>query len=244
MKGQMFILTVIFLVGLIYVVQQNLSGYAVLDLSEPFEDNSYYIFKYVKDAFSDTTATTRTCFEAEANLNELVNYISRKILFGGFTLDLRHNLDCARWDNTDPAQAPLNLTIRIIGKHSEVYAAIPIYHQVPPHIYYAYHVPCSVSVGGSSGSVQIYAKATDLNGKSDITTSEATITLLLHGNELPEHPKVALTDGNSDDVYEGTFYASEVCKNGDYCDQFFVTVEFCDAEGQCTPKDIGTNCQN
>lgn len=128
MKAQMFILTIIFLVGLVYVVQQNLSGYSTLDFSEPFENNDYYIFRNVKDMFNETIRTTEECNDAEKNIDELINFLGRKILYGGFTLDLRYNLNCLYWDNTLPDPAPVDLTIKIIGKRSETVGSFEIYH--------------------------------------------------------------------------------------------------------------------
>ena len=124
----MFVLTIVFLVGLIYVVQQSLVGYSQLDFSEPFENNEYYIIRDVKEMFEVTLTSAETCSEADENLNELMNFIGRKIVFGGFTLDIEYDLYCSRW-SVVTGQEPLNLTIRAIGKQSESVVNYKMYHQ-------------------------------------------------------------------------------------------------------------------
>ena len=128
MKGQMFILTIVFLVGLVFVVQQNLAGYSSFDLSEPFKSNDFHIFRDVRKMFNDTVATSTDCNEARDNLEELNNYLSRKILFGGFTLAMEYSVDCAYWDNPEPAPAPVNLLLRVVGKNSETVGEFDFYH--------------------------------------------------------------------------------------------------------------------
>jgi hypothetical protein len=244
MKGQMFVLTIIFLVGLIYVVQQNISGYSVLDISGPFEDNDYYIFRDVKDLFERTMTTTSTCIEAGRNLNELNNYIGRKILVGGFTLDLKYTLNCDNWDNVNPGPPPLNLTLKIIGKQSETIGSLRIYHQVQPTIYYSNYLnpqmpfdPCNATA--DQPYFMISSKVIDDNGDA-ITTNEAAITVYsAQGQVIFTGTETLLDDGNplydnmaDDDIYGALWNSLGRCTEpfGTGCSYGILTT-FCDSRG-------------
>jgi hypothetical protein len=131
MKGQMFVLTIIFLTGLIFVVQENLTGYSYFDFSEPLQSNDIYFFNNVMDMFNDTMVTTTDCTSAQSNIEELMLFLSRKIIRGGFTLDLRKRLNCDNWGNTPSSNnPPLNLTVHVIGKESDTLEMVYMYHNL------------------------------------------------------------------------------------------------------------------
>lgn len=233
MKGQMFILTIIFLIGLIYTVQQGLTSYSLLDFTEPFEENDFYTLSNVREMFERTVATTETCAEAEENLNELVNFFGAKLIFGGFIIDIGFRLDCADWDNVESLPfnpAPVNLTLKILGSNSEAYSNIEIYHQVPPTIYYAKYwnpnlpdTPCSFT--GSEPYYRLASKIEDLNG-DDITTVEATITIYNHAGHLLREIIVTLYDDGDplhedavagDNIYNNMWDSSMACTDALGC---------------------------
>ncbi len=226
MKGQMFILTIVFLVGLIFVVQQNLAGYSSFDLSEPFKSNDFYIFRDVRNMFEDTTETSATCDDARNNLRELNNYLGRKILPGGFTLSLEYSLDCAYWDNIDPNPTPVSLLIRIIGKNSETSGEFEIYHQVPPAIKYAEYWnpdrpenPCSQTPG--QPYLVINSGISDPN-RDPVTTAETNIILYnILDEKVYDETFSMFDDGLHDDgiagdgVYGVVWDSTGTCPSGE-----------------------------
>lgn len=108
MKGQMFIITMVFLVGLIFAVQNNLSQYTFLDLSTTFEKSDFYILKSIKDSFYKTIKSARNCQEAQDNVNELKDFFENKII-EGTSIQIDQEWNCpGGWSAN-----PLNLTIRL-----------------------------------------------------------------------------------------------------------------------------------
>jgi hypothetical protein len=126
-KAQMFVVTMIFLMGLIWVVQQNLFGYSFLDFSKPLQEMDYYLFKNVKDVVTLGLKTSVDCTDAKENLEELVYFLNKELI-SGYSLDLKYKLNCTYWNNTPPLPAPLNLSIHIIGKETDTTGSFEIYN--------------------------------------------------------------------------------------------------------------------
>jgi hypothetical protein len=110
MKAQMFIVTVVFLVGLIFAVQQALFQYSFLDLPAQSEKNDYYIFNNVKDMVIQGISTAKNCTEAVQNMEEIKAFMNKQILKGGYVLETIYKFDCANWHTQTPF---LNLTIHL-----------------------------------------------------------------------------------------------------------------------------------
>jgi hypothetical protein len=125
-KAQMFVITMIFLVGLIFSVQSLLFQYAALDLSAPFRENTAYLLANVKDSINRTIKTTPDCTDFSAKMKELKDFMDRSVPQRGYSLALSYKVNCVNWASaTDP---PLNLTIQIIGKGGDTSARVYMYH--------------------------------------------------------------------------------------------------------------------
>lgn len=126
MKAQMFIVTIVFLVGLIFTVQQSLFQYSFLDLPAQSERNDYYIFSNVKDIINQTIRTAETCLEAEQNVEETAAFLDKQILKGGYVLEIIWSFECANWDTQDPV---LNLTIHLKGADTDTTGTFYLYNK-------------------------------------------------------------------------------------------------------------------
>jgi len=126
-KAQMFIIAAIFLVGLIFSVQQLLFQYAAMDTSAPLRDNDIYILKNVNSTISQAIRSATDCADFSKKMDELDTFFGSRIPSRGYLLSLSYRLNCTNWNN--PAgPAPLNLTIQIVGKTSETYSTVYMYH--------------------------------------------------------------------------------------------------------------------
>ncbi|MCX6814158.1 MAG: hypothetical protein NTY20_00690 [Candidatus Aenigmarchaeota archaeon] len=126
-KAQMFIITTLFLIGLIFSVQQLTFQYTALDLSAPFRENNIYLLQNTKDIINKTIRTTPDCTDFAANLRELKDFLDKRIPRGGYSLSLGYRLNCTNWQSsTNP---PLNLTIQIVGKNADTSARVYLYHK-------------------------------------------------------------------------------------------------------------------
>jgi hypothetical protein len=128
-KAQMFIITTLFLVGLIFSVQQLIFQYTALDLSAPFRENNIYLLQNTKEIINKTIRTTPDCSNFATNLRELKDFLDKRIPRGGYSLSLGYRLNCTYWDNPPPQSAPLNLTIQIVGKYVETSSSVYLYHK-------------------------------------------------------------------------------------------------------------------
>ncbi len=131
MKGQMFIVTMIFLLGLVFMVQQLLLGYSSLDMPSNFRGNDYYLVNNVKGILEQSLSSSVTCAEAEEKIDEVVVFLSRHVT-GGYSVDISFNstpkVECANWNNEPPNPAPVNAEIRILSEKSELREKFAIYN--------------------------------------------------------------------------------------------------------------------
>ncbi len=122
----MFIVTIVFLVGLIFTVQQCLFQYSFLDLPAHSERNDYYIFSNVKDVINQTIRTAKTCAEAEQNAEEIESFLDKQIIRGGYILETIYKFDCANWDTENSL---LNLTINLKGADTDTKGTFYLYNK-------------------------------------------------------------------------------------------------------------------
>lgn len=116
MKAEMFVVTAIFMVMFIFVVNQILFTYSKLDLSTPFQTTDYYGIKNIIDVINQTVIATSDCSQAKENLEELFNLLKKGTMEKGYYLDLNHNFNCSNWNNPPPQANPLNVSLSVIGR--------------------------------------------------------------------------------------------------------------------------------
>lgn len=112
----MFVVTLIFMVGLIFTVQQALFRYSELDLSAPFIEGDSYFIRNTIEVFNDTVRNSGSCAQAEVNLKELSYVLAEKSAERGFSANLVYDLNCSLWGNQPPQAAPVTLNMQIEGK--------------------------------------------------------------------------------------------------------------------------------
>ena len=129
-KAQMFIVTALFMIGLIFTVQQLIFQYTSLDLSAPFRENSIYLLRNTKDVINATIRSTPDCADFTMNIRELKNFLDRRIPYGGYSLAFDYKLNCNNWTSVGPSQSPpLNVTLQIVGKTSETASRFSLYRR-------------------------------------------------------------------------------------------------------------------
>lgn len=127
-KAQMFIITTLFLIGLIFSVQQMIFQYTAIDLSSTFRENNIYLLQNTKNIINKTIRSAPDCQDFRTNMKELNDFLNSRIPLGGYSLSLSYQLDCSNWGNSLPNPAPLNLTLQIIGKNVDTSARMNLYH--------------------------------------------------------------------------------------------------------------------
>jgi hypothetical protein len=126
-KAQMFVITMIFLIGLIFSVQRLLFQYTSLDLSTPFRENAIYLLGNTKDMINRTIRATPDCWDFSAKMQELKDFLDRSVPRRGYSLSVTYRLNCTNWGST--TNTPLNLTIQIVGKNADILSNVYMYNK-------------------------------------------------------------------------------------------------------------------
>ena len=129
MKGQMFILTMVFLVGLIFSVQSLLLSYNYIDLSQAPQTTDANVLRAVSAAIKDTVMRTESCSDVSGNLDEFSMGISTGML-AIYDIRISYNIYCDRWNNPYPNPPPIEADINITGEMTETSAILSFYHNV------------------------------------------------------------------------------------------------------------------
>jgi len=125
MKAQMFIITMVFLVGLVFTVQQILLQYVFLDLPAQFQRDDFYLMQNIRDAFNQTLQVSN-CASAPANLGELADFMKQQI-GSKYVIDLENTLstlNCTSFGTNNPS---LILKIHLIGPDTDTRNAFNLY---------------------------------------------------------------------------------------------------------------------
>ena len=119
-KGQMFIVTMVFLIALIFAVQQLLLKCSTLDLSAPSKANDAYLVENMEPIFQAALDSSDDCEEARANVRELIGLITRTIK-GGYSSDISGDIECTPSGGWPPAPE-LAVLVTVTGETSETRA--------------------------------------------------------------------------------------------------------------------------
>ena len=124
-KGQMFIVTMVFLIALIFSVQQLLLQYTAIDLSTPPQTTDTYLVENMEPIFQAALDSSDDCEEARTNVRELENLITRTIK-GGYSIDIYGDIACSpsgEW----PSAPELTILVTVTGETSETKAEFKLY---------------------------------------------------------------------------------------------------------------------
>ncbi|NOX71321.1 MAG: hypothetical protein GXO64_01325 [Candidatus Micrarchaeota archaeon] len=94
MKGQMFVITMVFLMGMLAVIQQSLLMYGTFDLSAPARSGRYILMENIKDVLDETVATSDACGtknDLENNFYEVVEFVRESSVKEGYVVNLDHS---------------------------------------------------------------------------------------------------------------------------------------------------------
>jgi hypothetical protein len=111
----MFVVTTVFLVGLVFTVQQLLFQYTSVNPKDAFLMNEYGIVKSVRDAVTTTMHGSATCQDFKNNMGVLESFLDKRGAITGFSIELKHNVTCEYWGNAYPDPVPANISVRVLG---------------------------------------------------------------------------------------------------------------------------------
>ncbi|MHA2069933.1 MAG: hypothetical protein ACXABY_36680 [Candidatus Thorarchaeota archaeon] len=112
----MFVVTIIFLAGLISAVQISLFIYSSMDVSETIARNDLFLYNNLREVINKTVISSVSCTDATANLNELKSFLNnREIQSFEYVINLDFMVECGNWNNYYPADPPILMSINIVS---------------------------------------------------------------------------------------------------------------------------------
>lgn len=125
--GQMFIVTMVFLIAMIFSVQQLLFRYTAIDLTSPPQTTDAYLVDNIKSSFQAATDSSDICSDARKNVKEMKNVITKNIK-SGYSIDISGELNCTEsGDWPAPPELTIYLTLTGTGPQSETKAKFEFY---------------------------------------------------------------------------------------------------------------------
>ncbi|NIO19283.1 MAG: hypothetical protein GTN76_00675 [Candidatus Aenigmarchaeota archaeon] len=132
MKGQMFVVAIVFLVGLIFIIQQILFQYTFMDISDPLRTSDAHIVRSITKDINQTIKTTLECNETDDSfkryLEELDSMLKKEETGKIYVIYISKSLECNFWNNMPPAEAPLNISVRVTGLGKDTTGSFKLYH--------------------------------------------------------------------------------------------------------------------
>ena len=127
----MFVMTMVFLAGLVFFVHQLLLQYSATDLSNIPQNDDYFMMKNIVDIVNESILYSSTCDDALAKIRELDRNIKK--IKGMYVIGLKYNkrsyphLFCNTFINSTGNKTALVLDINIISGNVETDGSFVFY---------------------------------------------------------------------------------------------------------------------
>ncbi|MBN2101628.1 MAG: hypothetical protein JW716_02025 [Candidatus Aenigmarchaeota archaeon] len=107
MRGQMFVITMVFMLGFLAVIQHSLLMYSQFDMSAPSRESRNVLMDNIEGVIDETVRTSSACGNAkndlENNFYEVVDYIRKSSIEEGTIVNMdRSRIDCGAWGTENP----------------------------------------------------------------------------------------------------------------------------------------------
>lgn len=130
-KGQFFVVSIVFMVGMIFAVQQVLFNYSRVDMSSPFEIRDAEVFDSVVGVVNRTVKESFYCNDTKDGFQGRLDKLKASLLeeFGReYSIEILYNLDCSKWGNSPPNPAPLSLSLSVNRQGRDTRGTFQMYH--------------------------------------------------------------------------------------------------------------------
>lgn len=130
-KGQMFIISIVFFIGMIFVVQQALFNYSAVDMSSAFEIHDAEVFDSILGIVDKTITESYYCNETKDSFQERMEKLKASFLEEHgkeYSIEILYTLDCSNWDNFPPNPAPLSLGLSLSRQGRDTRGNFQLYH--------------------------------------------------------------------------------------------------------------------
>jgi len=128
-KGQLFLVAIVFLVGMIFIVQQALFQYSEIDITEPFRTMDVQIFNNILSALNQTIRETYYCNETKDSFQNRLDDLKTSFQeeYGlTYSIEMLYALNCSNWNSQ--SSSPLTITIAVSGQGRDTRGTYSFYH--------------------------------------------------------------------------------------------------------------------
>jgi hypothetical protein len=130
-KGQLFLVAVVFLIGMLFVVQQALFQYSAIDMTKPFEARDAELFGNIVGMVNATINNTYYCNETKDSFASRIEKIKMSFLEEHgreYSIEIAYVLNCTGWLASPPSPAPLSLDVSITSQGRNTRGSFKLYH--------------------------------------------------------------------------------------------------------------------
>ncbi|MCK4335368.1 MAG: hypothetical protein KAW40_01445 [Candidatus Aenigmarchaeota archaeon] len=130
-KGQLFLIAIVFMIGMIFVVQQALFQYSTIEMSEPFERKDIDLFSNMIEIVNKTITETHSCNETKDSFYNKMEEMKISLLEEHgrvYSIEINYDLDCSKWNNLPPNPGPLKITISVASLGRDTRGTYEFYH--------------------------------------------------------------------------------------------------------------------
>lgn len=130
-KGQLFLVSVVFLIVMIFVIQQSLFSYGYIDPSEAYDSRVVDILADLIEEVNLTIRNADVCSGTKDSFEENMRDMKSSLLqeFGrAYSIEMIYELNCSFWPNPPPQDPPLFMTLSVTGPGKDARATYGFYH--------------------------------------------------------------------------------------------------------------------
>lgn len=240
-KAQMFVITMVFLAGLVVAVQQILIQYSELDISRAFGRTDSQLLENIRDGFNRTMGSSECCPVALERLEEMDGFLSRRGS-GSYFLELEYNgrqdvnLACGNFNTDRPV---LNLTVKVTTGSAESEGSFSFLasDSVPPSVR---NIVVTPDPGGKNLAGVVFnatAMVADCSGIENVSLRVKDM------KDVDVDVQGLYDDGGhgdiaaNDSIYTGSWNSTGSCVNPFGC-SYLMYVEGCDVFGNCREEGV------
>ena len=130
-KGQLFLVSIVFLIGMIFIVQQALFQYSTIEMSKPFANRDAELFGNIVGVVNRTIAEAYYCNETKDSFGMRMEDIKTSFLEEHgreYSIEINYDLNCTRWLAAPPSSPPLWLSVSLTSQGRNTRGTFNMYH--------------------------------------------------------------------------------------------------------------------
>ncbi len=130
-KGQLFLVAVVFMIGVVFAVQQSLFQYSTIEMAEAFGTRHVDLLDNMVGVVNATIRNTYYCNETKDSFQQRLEKLKTSLLEEHgreYSIEIAYSLNCSNWFNAQPNPSPLRITISVSGEGKEARGTFDFYH--------------------------------------------------------------------------------------------------------------------